>query len=348
MNSEELYRLFDKYLDNTCTPEEAERVLEFLDTPEGEEYFAWKFMQDARQVPETNEQLPRPFDSEKLFGAIEEQIESPAIDLQQNKINRTGWDGFSPFLRVAAILLFVFIGSLSYYHHSGGVTVPEPMAAAEETIYTTGPEEQKKIILKDGTHIRLNAGSELRVAPDFFTASRKVSLKGEAYVDVASNKDKPFIIQTEQASVEVLGTVFNVKSVAEEEVQVAVVEGAVSVQGTKGEAVTLEKGQFGYSKEGAIQVEETGVQNYLSWMTGRLTFDDQPLTAVCSQLTRLYGLSCGFANDALKELSLTTDISIDKRDDKLLSVIALSLDITYRRDQDRVVWLEKTSSGGPL
>src|SRR5690554_3852096 len=72
--------------------------------------------------------------------------------------------------------------------------------------------KMSEIILPDGSRVFLNAGSRL-VYPDFFAEkTREVFLLGEAFFDVKHNKKQPFVVQTTDIRIRVLGTEFNISA----------------------------------------------------------------------------------------------------------------------------------------
>ena len=74
-----------------------------------------------------------------------------------------------------------------------------------------------KIVLDDGTEIWLNSASELKYPAHFVGNERRVQLTGEAYFQVARNEAAPFIVETRDMDVKVLGTSFNVSVYEDEE-----------------------------------------------------------------------------------------------------------------------------------
>ena len=76
----------------------------------------------------------------------------------------------------------------------------------------------REIILEDGSKITLNGSSKL-IYPKSFekSATREVTLIGEAYFDVARNEQKPFLIHTPRMEIRVLGTAFNVRDYQEDQ-----------------------------------------------------------------------------------------------------------------------------------
>ncbi|MDZ7691035.1 MAG: FecR domain-containing protein [Balneolaceae bacterium] len=334
-------RLIKKFFQNTCTPEEAAIVLEWFETLEGKKFLEHKLDTDIEKIKKTNLHLADPdLDSEKIYRSIQEDFRSADTDFSARKTF------LKPLWRVAAVLLIGLVGSVFYYNMYYEKTESSSVANAELKYFETNNNQQKKLTLVDGTKIKLNSNSQIWISSDFMQDSRVVRMEGEAFFDVASNTEKPFIINTDKASIKVLGTAFNVKSgVTKEELQVAVVEGNVSVSSTGAEedknSVILAGGQFGFLDNGEFGVENFGVENYLSWMKGRLVFEDLSLGQVCTQLSRIYEIDCKVMNESISDLKLSTNVSSVSSLEKVLSVISLSLDISYKKNSNQVLWFDK-------
>lgn len=74
-----------------------------------------------------------------------------------------------------------------------------------------------EVVLPDGTHVWMNAASSLKYPASFASLKeRRVELQGEAYFQVAKDRQHPFIVKTAKQEVKVLGTHFNINSYADE------------------------------------------------------------------------------------------------------------------------------------
>ena len=159
--------------------------------------------------------------------SFKENFNSPSKTL---KINPS-------WLKIAATILLVgFIGFVYQKYNSN--TSDEPKTFAQ--VFKTKTGQRKKIILSDGTTVLLNAQSSLSVSKDFNEQLREVILTGEAYFDVAHNKDKPFQVHTAEFNINVLGTSFNVKAYPDEATSEAtLINGLITMEAVNGNGGTI-------------------------------------------------------------------------------------------------------------
>lgn len=131
--------------------------------------------------------------------------------------------------RIAAVLIVVFsLGAVSsLFLRPSNVTGSQQLC---EIVTPLGARSQ--ITLPDGTVVSLNAGSRLSYRKDFNEKNRFVSLEGEAFFKVRTNKEMPFIVNVLGIKVKALGTTFNVKGYSKDNSVVAtLVEGIIKVEG---------------------------------------------------------------------------------------------------------------------
>jgi len=185
------------------------------------------------------------------------------------------------WLRIAASFLLVAVtGAVLYY-----------IGRPETVIYQTASSKEA-VTLPDGSTITLNRFTSLTCDPGFGDKNRTVNLKGEAFFDVQPDASRPFVVITEKARVQVLGTSFNVNAYDSlQEVEVIVETGIVTLQSNQGDQkVELTAGQKGiYSKanEHVSSVINSDV-NFLSWNTQRMVFVESDLRTVLETLKKTY------------------------------------------------------------
>ena len=103
--------------------------------------------------------------------------------------------------------------------------------------YQTGVMQRAIVRLADGSRVTLAPQTTLTVASGFGADTRTVSLRGEAYFDVASGSRAPFIVNAGHVRARVLGTAFDVRSYTDEhDVRLAVVSGRISVSARETES----------------------------------------------------------------------------------------------------------------
>ena len=191
-----------------------------------------------------------------------------------------------------------------------------------------------QLLLADGTRIWLNSETELTYPTQFTGDTREITLIGEAYFEVAKNKEKPFIVHANGMDVNVLGTSFNVSCYTSDNIfSTTLIEGSVSVKTGKNKEETITPSeQFIYNKkkaQTAIQTENT--EFYTSWINGEYIFKDTALEEIVKKLQRWYDFSVNYEDESLKNnrYSLIVDRNTDL--DHLLEVISYTSDIKLER-----------------
>jgi ferric-dicitrate binding protein FerR (iron transport regulator) len=229
---------------------------------------------------------------EKLNGRIEAEKPVIPLPLQRRSFIQT-------FARIAAMVILVAgMGWLVFE-----VAAPEKM-----TVVSASDERNIEVLLADGSKIFLNRDSKITYPKAFGRNSRKVSLEGEAFFDIAPDASKPFIIDAGKATVRVLGTSFNVMTDnGHNEVEVLVATGKVLVTSTDGaQSVTLDPEYIGkVSTEGSSQALNTNA-NYLSWHTDMLVYDGERLEVVFEDLRRTYNIAITAGDPAINNYRLTS------------------------------------------
>jgi ferric-dicitrate binding protein FerR (iron transport regulator) len=147
---------------------------------------------------------------------------------------------------------------------------------------------QYQLVLADGTKVWLNAASSIKYPVVFNGNERRVELTGEAYFEVAHNKEKPFRVISNGQQVEVLGTQFNINAYGDENaVKTTLLEGSVKVS-SAGKDKILKPGEQAQLEGGNIRVAEVDVDEVMAWKNGFFYFKDANIQGVMKELARWY------------------------------------------------------------
>ena len=163
------------------------------------------------------------------------------------------------------------------------------------------------LLLSDSTRVWLNSETILRYPVQFFGDERKVELIGEAFFEVKENKEKPFIVVSNEQIVEVLGTSFNISSYKEDSIiYTTLVNGKVEVYLKDNPEIKQSLSPNYQStllkKEGLISQRKVDTYQYIAWKEGRFVFEYQTLGEIAKVLERWYNVDFVFANAELKDI----------------------------------------------
>lgn len=248
----------------------------------------------------------------------------------------------STFLKVAVLLLVAVSSGLITLQFT--VKSDQVITAPVFNEIATNPGERASIELGDGSKVILNAASKL-IMPDSFSAKkREISLSGQAFFDVKSDRNRSFNIRTDVALVQVLGTSFDIRSYQnEDKIFVAVSEGTVELshQYESGSSLIINEGYIGSISKttGQLTLEMFDDPNlYFGWMDGRIIFKNAPLEDVFNHLERWYAVSIDYdrSNSELMMQKFTADLRT-RSVREFLGVLKKSMDIDFEiRDEVQI------------
>lgn len=181
----------------------------------------------------------------------------------------------------------------------------------------------KNIILSDGTSITLNAGSTLSYKKNYNIKHREVFLDGEAYFNVKKSHT-PFIVSTEFAQVEVLGTKFNVRS-RKDGFETGVNEGSIKVKQSE-KSMVLSKGQCAIIQPTNKTKIDTMLTDkfYPGWLNNVITCNESPLEKICDEIERRYNIKIFFNDESLKRITISGNIQLSQENiNSVMSSISL-------------------------
>lgn len=221
----------------------------------------------------------------------------------------------------AAVLLLVGIGyGLGVWREYSS----QDIVVLNQLITAKGSKGQ--FTLPDGSVVWLNSESKMTFPNHFAGNKRLVTLEGEAYFEVVKDTKKPFIIQTENVDIEVLGTSFNVDSYSSSEFfKTALINGSVKLSGEAlKEPIYLKPNElFEFRKtENRISVATTKVGLYTDWIKDRLVFDNDYLADILISMEGRYNMDI----ECPRQIATSTRASLTIRQENLEEVLdALSI-----------------------
>ncbi|WP_290797614.1 FecR family protein [Flavihumibacter sp. UBA7668] len=178
---------------------------------------------------------------------------------------------------------------------------------------------QYKLQLPDGSLVWLNAASSISFPAAFHKDHRKVSITGEVYFEIKKDQTKPFIVDIANgASVEVLGTSFNIQSYNNEKtIQTTLLEGSVKIRKYQLQAM-LQPGQQAQISKGEttpIKIKkDVDTEQVMAWKNGFFSFANSDLESIMRQIARWYDVEIVYKGTIPKrsfggEISRNTNLS---------------------------------------
>lgn len=196
------------------------------------------------------------------------------------------------------------------------------------------PGQISELVLSDGSHVWLNAGSRISYPSQFSGQQRSVCLEGEAFFEVTANKKNPFLVETPTMNIKVHGTSFNVDAYAENQfVKTILVEGKVELQSKTGAKIAeMVPGQLANfnTVNHKLDLSEVDTRFYSSWKEGKMTFFNEPLEVIAVKLERWYNVKFTFAYDDIRSYRFSGTFLKYKPLEQILEIIKLSSPIDYK------------------
>jgi len=243
------------------------------------------------------------------------------------------------FLRYAAsILLLIGLSYASYLY----ATYQEPVKTV--AVAVSGTEPVREIRLDDSTRVWISAGSKIEYPEKFDKKERKVSIEGKVYFEVATDRDRPFWVNTETYSVKVRGTSFEVNAFRYRQISdVTLVEGQVEIFDQKLTSLCLlEPGQqFEIDKlTNRFALHKVDAEMFATWHDGKLEFDGLTFAEIAKTLERHYNVQIILEEGIAKDKKLVGSLSYQKDIHEMMRTIAVAIPIEYNVQMSTIVHIQ--------
>ena len=218
-----------------------------------------------------------------------------------------------------------------------------PIGAPRELYHTQVAGHAKgmrTLELPDGSTLYVNANTRVRV--DFTAYQRIVHLeKGQVYIDVAADKERPLFVQAGEANVRVVGTGFDVRR-SQQQLVVSVAHGQVAFAPDAKSPVSLlgaqQRALYSYAK-GTLQQQTLPAEEVADWRSGHLSFRNRELASLIDELSLYRPQAPLQVSNAVAHLKVSGNLDVNDPD-ALLNALPALLPVKTVASADGIVRIE--------
>lgn len=197
---------------------------------------------------------------------------------------------------------------------------------------------RSELELADGTKIKLNANSRLEISPDFSANNRVVTLKGEGFFEVTSDKKHPFTVKTDNFDVLVTGTKFNISSYSDDQkISATLAEGRIQLSTKNDKHFILKPGEkISFNQETMDHyLEQADVESEIAWVDGEFIFWEIPFPDLIKRLERWYDVKLNYQSSELNSMVYSGRFKNQETIWQVLDALKLTTPIDYDKKNFR-------------
>ncbi len=323
--------LFNRYLENKCSPEEVSYLMNLMRSEEYKALAGDLIENKLAQQPDVSDQDLAL--KETLDRRLRHIFDAAAADTVRRHVRLNTWK----LTAAACILVTLSVGLYRLISH--------PLPSESNNVTKIAPPETflaeytRFITLPDGSSVVLHAGGKLRYPPEFKGSAREVTLSGEAYFDIVHNPAKPFVIHTGKVRTTVLGTAFNIKS-NEKQVIVSVTRGKVKVErGSETLAVLTRDQEIQYNVPKAVRVTHSvnAVTIVTDWTKEDMVFNGISFEEIAGLLSKRYGVPVQFTSESLKKCRIRATFSGTETLEQVSTVLSAIRNGSFKQLKDGTI-----------
>ena len=329
--------LLIKYLNNRCTETELSEVLRWINADAlNEDGRKWIF-EDWNSYQQTDN-LEEDENFTSIFDKIQEKIDNNTQKNNRESNNTLTLSSVTLwFTRAAAVLLIPVLTFLFYSLSERKIESDKFARLAVDSLEVIAPMGSRTVVqLSDGSVVHLNYGSKIKY-PHFFSGdTRNVVLTGEGFFKVAHNPEKPFIVKAGNLNIKAVGTTFNVLAYPDDDViETTLVNGMVILEKVEPNEKSIAIGRMSPGQHveytnlrGAISSTQGEVEKYISWIDGKIIFEDTPILQVAERLSRMFNVDFEI-KDELKDYNYTVTLE-DESLSQILDLMTIATPVLYK------------------
>ena len=342
-NQKEIEKIVLKYLNGTCSSHELERLHQWIMDKENEQRLN-ELVDELLQDQDLPYTTPEENEEARIWNRIYSKLKptvypnTPSTDhvTANSRIRRI----FQPMGIAATVALLISAGiAIWFFVKNEDEIIYPPDTLVSWSEKKTNAGEKITISLPDGSKVKLNSSSSLRYSTDFNVAKRILSLDGEAFFEVASNEQKPFIVVTGNIETSVLGTSFNVRSLSDSAATIAVTSGNVLVKDRAGNhTIELKKDEMTnvHLKNPVWYKTDFDYAKVIGWKDGTLVFENKGFDEILVRLESWYGVEFEVLGHANPDILINTTYKNDPLD-RILEGLSFTYGFSFEIKEKRVI-----------
>lgn len=304
-------RILQRYVDGNVTADEIEMVVDWLDEDESHvrEFMALHKLHDIALLNQ----------SRKLHSASNKN--------KRFSLRKVAYE----LAKVAAVFLILWGGMRLF----DSTTLPQEDPIAYQTLYVPAGQ-RAELLLPDSTRVWVNAHSKLVYPVTFEKGVRQVELSGEAYFEVAHNKECPFVVKTSQIDIEVLGTEFNVTAYNDSsDFKVSLVRGCIELQSPRlAQSYRMNEKEHATLREGKLVVTPIPDYDYFKWKDGLICFNDESVATIIEKLELYYDTRIEVHNQRFLKSRYSGKFRTKDGIEQVLKVLQIEHKFSYTKNND--------------
>ncbi len=192
-----------------------------------------------------------------------------------------------------------------------------------------------QLTLPDNTKVWLNAGSTIRYPSMFTESTRKVSITGESYFEVAKDPSHPFIVSVNGLEITALGTAFNINAYPDEPgIRTTLTEGVIKVSEGKKEKYLKPGQQLLVSKNG-WQQQVADVPSVIGWTNNEFILNEVGIEEIMRMVARWYGAKVIYQHQISDHFTGTIDRNVPAS--HLLKLLEATGEVNFRIQRDSII-----------
>lgn len=335
-NSEKFIELLQAHLAGKATPEEYNSLMQMIKSGQYDNLLKQRIGDSLlHDQPTANMDVNRAQDI--LYRILNSEKQTAKLIPVNRPLRRRYW-----YVAAAAamVIITLTIWGLAIKNN----TKQSPVAATEKKVLDPAPQTNGKryIRLHDGSTVLLNEGSQLDYPSEFANDKREVSLTGEAYFDIKSDPQRPFIVHTGKVNTTVLGTAFNIKAYPDQkQITVTVTRGKVKVGDNKKTfGVIIPNESIAVNTTiNTYKLEKVNAEDAVEWKKQYLVLDDISLEEAAVLIDNRYHVNISFSKEELKNCRISATFLNNESLEQVLTVVAGVINAAYSlQPNDQVIF----------